>query len=684
MTPLTGPRRHVLVVASQCASEEELAELGEIATSLRDIFLDPYLGCCEPGLPNGKALLDEQVAAGEIIASVEAAIEYAARDDAILLLAFLGHGFIPGVDPTLYFMGWNSVAGDRNSGVNIRDLLTRAADTPGIRGVAGIIDTCTAAAAIPGIGGLTGGTLTGQTRLSLVMASAAGQPAYNMALSRRMAGLLRAGVPEAGTHLWLSAPAVKAALRGALPGQPPVFHDYDGAVARPGELWLARNARAESGPLGSYGLAELAEALTPLLPGRALTTMPGAAELRELHRELATLPASPARIRAERLMDSLEAAHRTAAFLRSFMPERLGEEALRRALAAAGGPDGPLGGPDRAAQVASEVDAAECAALSAPRYPRGPRPGRPQLARFVAALADDAGLDLGAPALRGWAASVDAIVPFNDAVAARGRRRAERRLRLIVSLHYSPSGDWPDKLGAWLLYDGVVYQSKDIDATPDQRGAEEALAVAVDWAVPFARGLGVPLRRVEVAVPVGILLRWQPEDARHVRKLGLDYQVLTRWSRRLDRSATMRRVNTNAELRLEEIDEHKDTEPVQWLHAHQVANLSALLEEFVNGRYSRAIGLMDDPGENNQPLFEVLLEFAPILLWPRTGRLGREHEVEVITRWGDLPAAFTDAYRAVCAAGDGGPLADLRVIWDDEEWLSFCRDLWVQPGGTEE
>ncbi len=201
--------------------------------------------------------------------------------------------------------------------------------------------------------------------------------------------------------------------------------------------------------------------------------------------------------------------------------------------------------------------------------------------------------------------------------------------------------------------------------------------------MPLARKLGLRLRRVEVAVPVGILLRWRPEEARHARKLGLDYQVLTRWSGRLDRSDTMRRVNTNAELRLEEIDEHKNTEPVHWLHAQQVTDLTALLAEFVNGRYSRAIGLMDDPGEN-QPLFDILLEFAPILLWPRTGRLGPEHGVEVVTRWGDLPAAFTDAYRSLCAAGDGGPLADLRVIWDDEEWLSFCRDLWVQPGGTEE
>ena len=145
MTSGNGSTRHVLVIASQCERERELLELDKIAVSLRDILLDPDAGCCSAGLPDGTALLAGPLAAVEITAKVGEAIEYAARNDAILLLAFLGHGFIPGIDPTLYFMGWNSVAGDRNSGVNIRDLLARAADTPGIQGVTGVIDTCSAA-----------------------------------------------------------------------------------------------------------------------------------------------------------------------------------------------------------------------------------------------------------------------------------------------------------------------------------------------------------------------------------------------------------------------------------------------------------------------------------------------------------------------------------------------------------
>lgn len=680
MTSGNGSTRHVLVIASQCERERELLELDKIAVSLRDILLDPDAGCCSAGLPDGTALLAGPLAAVEITAKVGEAIEYAARNDAILLLAFLGHGFIPGIDPTLYFMGWNSVAGDRNSGVNIRDLLARAADTPGIQGVTGVIDTCTAAAAIPEASGLSGGTLTGQTRLSLVMAAAVDQPAYDMALSRQLVRVLRSGIPGAGRYLWLAAPEVRAALRNALPGQPPVFHDYDGAVARSGELWLALNTRAEGGLLGSYGLAELTEALGPLIPGPALSAMPGAAELRALHSELESLPVSPARIRAERLLDSLRAAHETVAFLRSFMPELLAVKALRRALIAAGGSGGPSAGPARIAQVTSDVDAAEYAAIS---YPRAHRSWRPQLTRFVVELADDVGLDLGAPALREWALSLDAIVPFNSAVEIRRKWRSERRLRLIVGLHYARSGDWPDKLGVWLLYDGEVYQRRDIGCLPDQRGAEEALAEAVDWANGHAEELGVTLRRVEVAVPVSILLRWRPEEVRHFRRLGLDYEVLTRWSQRLDHGNKMLRSNRNARLRLTDIDEDASIERPQWLHAPQVADLAALLDGFINGRHSPAIGLADDPGENER-LFELLLEFTPILIWPLAGRLGPEQQDAVSARWSELPAAFTDAYRALCTEGDGGPLAGLRAIWDDKEWLNFCRDLRIPPSGTEE
>ncbi len=54
---MTGPARHVLVVASQCDREEEIEGLTEIAASLSDLLSDPDIGCCAAGLPDGTALI---------------------------------------------------------------------------------------------------------------------------------------------------------------------------------------------------------------------------------------------------------------------------------------------------------------------------------------------------------------------------------------------------------------------------------------------------------------------------------------------------------------------------------------------------------------------------------------------------------------------------------------------------
>lgn len=678
---MTATRRHVLVVASQCASEEELAGLGEISTSLRDIFLDPDIGCCTAGLPDGVALLSGQLAAADIAAKIGESIEYAASNGATLVLAVLGHGFIPGNDPTLYFMGWNSAAGNRNSAVNISEYLLRAADTPGIKGVTGIVDTCTAAAAVPGMPGLSAGTLNGQTQLSLVMASGVDQPAFEMSLSQSLVRLLRSGVPGAGPLLQLSSEAFAAELRAALPGQNPVIFYYDGAAA--GDTpWLARNRHTDSDSpsLGPYGATELATALAALHPGREFPATWDGAALHELQRELAALPASPARTRAERLVDSLRAAHETVSFLRSFMPAQLSTQGLRRAVAAIACSSGSPVRPARVAEIATEVDAAEYVALS---YPRAERTCRPQLTRFVLELASDAGFDLDSPQLRAWAVSIDALVAFNDALKVRRQRHSERRLRLIVSLHYAPTGDWPEALGAWLLYDGESYQHKDIDCTPDQPGAEKALADAVDWAEEHAETLGVPLQRIEVAVPVRMILRWRPEEVLYGPRLGVDYEVLTRWSQRLEQRPAMHRINRSAARRLAEIAACVDGSRLHWLTAQQVGELSRLLEELRNGRYTRAIGLVEHPGENER-LFEVLLQFVPILIWPLADRLSLEHQDMVDAQWDLLPTAFLVAYRARWRDEDGGPMADIRAVWDDEDWLSFCRDLRIQPGTTEE
>jgi len=668
--------RHVLVVASQCRTMPELTGLWKAACDLRDVFLDPDIGACEPGLPSNDALVFGELAATEIEAKVNESIDYASRNGATLVLALLGHGFIPGNDPSLYLMGRDSAEGIRDSAVDVGRLLLHAADRPGVNGVIGIIDTCAAAAAQPSVSALSTGTLGGQTRLSLLMASSADQPAYGMNLSLSLAGLLRAGAPKAGPYLFPTADVVAGPLRAAVPGQNLVIFSYDGDYSE-NPIWLARNRRPEIGgePVGSYGTTELTAALSALFPDRVFPAVWDVSTLSELGRELSLMRASPARTRAARVIENLLVAQQTIAFLQSLMPTELSSQRLYRALAALASSAGSALGAAHGPEVSTEVDAVEYVAL---RYPRAEKSCRAQMARFVLELVNDAGLDPGRRELQEWAGSIDAIVAFNDARSDSGLRHAERRLRLIVSLHYSLTGDWPEALGAWLIYDNGFYGHKDFPCTPDQPGAEEALACAVDWAEEQALALEVSLRRIEVAAPVKMLLRWRPEEIEYGARLGVNYEVINRWSQRLDSRPVMRRINRNAGRRLAEIAACAKGTRMHWLSGQQVSELSRLSEDFRAGRHAGAVGLIEDPGENDE-LFQVILQFAPILVWPPAARVTMEHRRMVDSQWHLLPTGFLTAYRARWRAEDGGPMADMRAVWDDEEWLAFCGTLVIRP-----
>ena len=637
------------------------------------ITYDQGIGACEPGLPNNESLLYGQLAAREIETNVKRAIDYAADQGATLVLALLGHGFIPGTDPTLYLMGWDSVEGVRDKAVDVGKLFVEAADRQGIKGVIGIIDTCTAAGAQPRAAELATGTRSGQTRLSLLMASALDQPAYDMSLSRNLEELLRTGMAGVGPSLHL--PEVTTKLRAIVDEQTLVSFAYDGDHSSE-PLWIAHNLHVKNGvsSLGPYGTAELLAALEALYPGQGLPAGLDASALYELQRELRQLAPSPARIRLERVVDSLVVAQKTISFLRSFMAAELTSHRLRRALAKLGNSPGSPMTAVTDEPLVSEVDAVEYVALTCPPMTGG---CRAQMARFVLELADDADGELDSAALRDWAASVGAIVGFNDALEAKREQRTERRLRLIVSLHYALTGEWPEALGAWLFYDNEFYDHEDFRCmAADQPGVECALAEAVDWAEGHAEKLGVTLRRIDVAVPTKLLLQWRPEEVEYGPRLGVNYDVLTHWSQRLDPRPGMRRINRNAVRRLKAIAAHTGRSPLHWLAADQVSEPGRLCEEFRAGRYTRAIGLLDNPGANDA-LFELLLQFTPILLWPAASSLSAEHCRRVDSSWNLLPAGFLAAYRSRWCAEDADMVADLRAVWDDEDWLEFCSNLQI-------
>lgn len=694
---MSGPR-HVLVIASQCTSTGVvLPGLATVARELHDVLRDTGLGDCRPGLPGGEALvlLSPGQTNADVYATVREAIEHAAACRATLVLALIGHGFIAGDDPTLYFMAPSSQEEVRDKAVNVNELLIEACDRQGVAGVIGVIDTCDAAAATVDLGRVTTGIQGGRTALSLIMASALGQSARDLRLSRELTTLIRSGSEKATPAVF--AEDLDVPLRSRLAGQALAVHSYNGRDGGRDALWVAANPRyaldQEWSTVSPASTARLAALIKAVDLGAEIPEQWDEAALRGLRAEIAECgsaapagwdpTAEAARFQLTQLTDALLVATRTGAFLRSWLSASLTTHRLRGAVAQLRpGPGGSLFGVPGSAfhQVEHVVE------RIAVNHPHAQSSCRTWICRFVVALAQDAGRSLDAPELLGWAQGIDAVIPFNNAVEKVRDEVLERRLRLIVSLHASPAGDWPPTLDAWLL-DGREPVGHDIfrnRTVPDRAGTDEALAEAVDWAEELAadHAPGAQLQRVEIAAPTSLLLQWRPEEGVNDRRLGVDYDVVLRWSQRLNPPAgrSWQRVDRRARTCWKRISAPEATAPVDWLSRHEIHDADELYDHLRNDRYSRAVGLDHLPGTVPMPAAELLdlfLTFSPVVLWPSVQDGFPSHFQDAFNDyWHTLPTGFTDAYRKQWrkdpTADPADIVARLRAVWDDLEWLDFC------------
>ncbi|MEV7906958.1 hypothetical protein AB0P04_35505, partial [Streptomyces anulatus] len=141
MTPSNLPR-HLLVIAPQCPDQGALTGLEETAESLHAVLLDEELGGCEPSPPGMPSLLcGPGVGRAEIDQSARDAADRAGAAEAVLVIAFLGHGTTLGQTPKLAFMASDSHEDVATSVVDVGGLLTLALDVPGVRGVIALVDT---------------------------------------------------------------------------------------------------------------------------------------------------------------------------------------------------------------------------------------------------------------------------------------------------------------------------------------------------------------------------------------------------------------------------------------------------------------------------------------------------------------------------------------------------------------
>ncbi|MFD4523529.1 hypothetical protein ACFWP7_06280 [Streptomyces sp. NPDC058470] len=599
----------------------------------------------------------------------------------MLVLALIGHGITPGRNSTLYLMAGNSRADEIATAVNVGALLTQVLETPGLPGVFALVDTCHAGGAIPDLAHYDGGVREGAARLSMLMSVGAAQPAYGLAFSRGIIDVLAEGIGGAGE--FLRAEAVRDGVQERAPAQNAHRVEYEGAIVG-GPIWLARNARhlLRSGSvLGPAGTEALEHALASLGCLALLPTPVTGADV--LERLRAGLPGSSSGRSTElgwclNVVDGLLHSLRTIDLLTSWPGRRLTSERLRRALWVGAGRSAEML-PDTSGSELMR-DAAEYLRLRAPNVdPDANSPSTGPLADFVAALAVEDQLDENCPELKSWADAVGAGVELGDAFERAQRRSARLRLRLIVSLHAAVADEWPETLDAWLLDHGEMYAHQEFRCEPDQVGVELRLADVLMWASALARKLGVKLRRVEIAASTALLLDWRPEETRFTERLGDRHDVVLRWSQRICPPTHLFSINDRARDQLEAMSEcGTGRAPVDWLGAQETEQTQELEKRLEHRTYTRALALEHRP-QRFEHVMELLLTYAPIVLWPGTDVYVSDKFRDSLDRfWHLLPTEFCEAYRRAWAqrlrAGRDGHehLAQWRTVWHDVEFLDFC------------
>lgn len=641
-------RRHVLVVGTQCRNMTRLDRLESAATDLYEVLVDPAHGACQPGLPSRSALLVGELEQGEIEAAVRGAVEHAARRSAALVLALLGHGFVPGGQTTLHLMAAGSREGVANTGVNVPALLEAAVDRINVRGVIALVDTCNAAGAMPSVPALTAGSQQGSTRLDLLMASMVGRAAVDFSMTRALVGLLRAGVGDDPT---LDLDTLIADLRREVEPRVIAFHRYNGAA---GDLWLSRNPRvaASARRLGSYGYARYRTIMHRAFP--ELSELPLVTEAVQM---MGNLQDAPTRTDLEDLLVVM----RTVDLLRKPpLRDVITAQSLRRAARVPLPPD--LFAPGSTTE-------AEVVAYLALNPPVG-QSGRAQLLRLVLTLAADTGCDLDSDLIQRWIEELGLLVLANGIRRELTERRATEQVRLIVSLHASLTGDWPEVVTAWLLHGDEDVDRAQFPCSPTADGVTSAIFEAVDRAHDIAEGRGVTLRRVEVAAPTELLLSWRPEEIESGIRLGWDHDVVLHWSERLKQSGDRRRMIRSMRERLR--SEQDQRTPFSVLRAADLSDPARLHEQLRNRVLRTAVALGCRPPDA-ESLLTLLLTYTPIVIWPDSADPGGDPTAGLIEAWHELPSGFVAAYRErwrdPCVRH---AVADLRAVWDDETWLDFC------------
>lgn len=671
----TSSARHVLVVGAQCRAMGTLSQLEGAARDLHAVMVDPALGGCTQRRGDHPSLLvGDNLKTGDVDTAVRQAVLAAKADNAVLVIALLGHGFTPPQQTNLYYMVADSTTESTGSAVEVGPLLADAANEAGVDGVIAVVDTCSALGAVPDSGRLAGGVRLGQARLAVITAASADQSARDMRLSTAVVEALREGLSDAGAEIYVDQ-ALVGALRARIRGQSVGLVGYDNDPFAMERLWLARNRRAAGaglqevvGPLGRQDLEEAVEAWRGrgVLPQRL--TRPA---LEELGRYVVGESGGDAaeslwRTRVAEVVEALKECADTAELLTRTLPEAISGELLRSAGSLAGFPTTASGG-------ALLRDLLEHAALRTQPLDGAPGAGT---ARLLAAVQTRAGSGKVGGRFTSWAQQHGVSVEFNDALADFARAQHQDRVRLVVSLA-SAWTDWPEELDAWLLdgETGMPVHNSFVCETADRAGVGKAIGKALAWARRQLATSDV-LVNVDVAAPTHLLAQWRPEEEKVGRYfLGAYHSVVMRWSGRMDAAEDNAEINDAARKALRAMAAGIPV-LVDWIDSAVLTDRAGLEHRLMTGGYPAAVGVDHHPTSLVDAL-ELLLPYIPIILWPRADARRDNGLLRQLVKdaWYTLPRAFTDAYRARWGSHEDCALClgDVRAVWHDETWLEFCR-----------
>ncbi len=184
--------RRVLVIASQCDILGQLDFLPHVAEELYSVMVDSERGACVPALDKGGLLIDPSV--NETKDAIKEAYRRAAKDEATLFIAYIGHG--EKADEDFYLLPRDAESPpDSDTAVHLTNLIKEAhkKGAGSVDGLAVLVDACYSGQAGFGAAQSWVRGLGGMLRFEVLTASA-DRPAADGCFTRSLTELLRDGV----------------------------------------------------------------------------------------------------------------------------------------------------------------------------------------------------------------------------------------------------------------------------------------------------------------------------------------------------------------------------------------------------------------------------------------------------------------------------------------------------------